>query len=660
MHKIALQKTFLEKNKLFFSCCKRNTQLLICKNFCSSNGFLSKRPMKTCDDKILSSNMSEKYENKHKLEKNLKHSTPNKTEKCSEFDSLEKISTNLANIINKKPYSLNLQSTLKAIHRNQDNYKNLSQNAKSRLLYYLSKIKSEEKLICDLRKEIAIELWKEEAHLTGNQNLKDLLIVLWSSIKLDIKDFEKQSEIILKLLNDVEKMNHHDLSSFLYCCAKISEYSDQKEILFKLFYQNETKIHQLKQTILKILNPNLPQNIIINIIWGIDKMKLANPDITNTITELITKNNIILDDNNLRILANSSIHLNITSQEYYNFIKLEYLKRFDRLDCEKVFSILRVLISSKLVNFREILSSKENDFQILLKKDPLIGAPTLAFSLANAHLHLRSTIDVLLSVSYDLVTKFRVEDLSLILYSLVVLNEMNNDFFYEGISIISKQKYEEMGKQMLNQVGQIYLELVSNQNSNKLNSFRIKENYLKIKTLLTDKILAPRQRDFSKTKDDKEFDIHNVLSSLGIQIIPEYVLEIYNIDIAIINLDLMKIISLKQRISEANDSLSLQQISSISSFNTDCQPENKIYLEIDGDSHYIPGTNIKRGGSILKIRQLGYLGYNIITITKEKCYEISQICSEKERAIALLDYLEQKLKIIAMENKNSIQDRLQK
>jgi hypothetical protein len=171
----------------------------------------------------------------------------------------------------------------------------------------------------------------------------------------------------------------------------------------------------------------------------------------------------------------------------------------------------------------------------------------------------------------------------------------------------------------------------------------LQEKYEIMKSLIVKNILIERHQEFSE-KSSGIFSVYQTLQSLTLEVIPEFITEIYSIDFGMMNVTKNSLKELRQKLLEDKftwDTVSKPHLQKTEEelLNLQKSKSDILLLEINGKHHYVGKTFRLKGSTIRKREHLIKMGYKIVSMSMKKCVMLSELQSDRERALALLDIM---------------------
>jgi RAP domain. len=480
----------------------------------------------------------------------------------------------------------------------------------------------------------------------------DLILFFSTIVKTNVYDLDLIQKMVQSIFNQLETLNHQDLSNFVYHCGRIIETSDKTGRLEEANYVRE-KVNEnqslLSTKLAELLFASTNHQQITHTIWAVDRLRLKSDIVLNNCERAFFRVKSSLSNQNFAIIVNSFTHMDHCPANVFDEIKKEILKRKDNLTIDEFSSILRAVILSKEANYMDILDKFDKKFvsSIETVSIPVLTTFLLAYTTANMN---NKTVDLIYDRIQKSLSEIDPNSLGFIVWSLAVLERYDRlELWQQALQQLSNIELNKMSGVLLRELCQGYLSLILYFRKDPGQEAKVKElttKYEQMRSILKETILIQRYLNYNPAEAIKEFDFHQITNSLGIKTIPEFVLEAYNIDYALINVNKEVIKDLKEKVSK-----NMIKFDKPGQKNEKIEPfeeikkdkENNIYVEIDGEYHYIPNTDILKGGSILKSNQLRALGYKLVIIKFHECYELSKLESIEKRALALLDLIEKNL-----------------
>ena len=509
--------------------------------------------------------------------------------------------------------------------------------------------------LIEQRKKIAKRITQFTLENFGSLHRIDVVMYLWLDYKLGIDN----NSMIQKCLEFVERnyseLVEQDISTYLFSLAKISErekhQSGPKTELAIVLKQHVQNIQpQLVESLRKIILTSKNEQHLTNMIWAIDHLQLKDEKLLEEYSKIFERPSLTLNNTNFSRIVNTITHMDYTPQSLFNYFTSEFLKRINTLSTKDFVSITRALYLSNSVVLIGLLNDIKPYIEKNLDKFTKEELVVLLVPFSNAKCNLE-TIDKLLNKIQESLTMLSKEDLCRTLWCLSVLQAPEKlNLMLEISDLIRTEDLSQMDKIELHQAAAGFLTLYLNLEKNEQNSSRIpmlKQKYEIVKEIITKQTLNIRARSF-KEKNVGDFSVYKYLQALGLEVVPECIVEIYNVDFAIFGISKENLIELEKQIKA--DSFTFQSVSEEKTskreavdLNSDEDKSNILLIEVNGRMHYIGSSNILKGSTLLKSQHLKDLGYNCISMTQMDLVKINEVEPEKERFLAFIKYIKARM-----------------
>lgn len=155
------------------------------------------------------------------------------------------------------------------------------------------------------------------------------------------------------------------------------------------------------------------------------------------------------------------------------------------------------------------------------------------------------------------------------------------------------------------------------------------------------------------------FGVYPILKVLGFRPIPEKIVDIFNIDIVIPNINSQKLREIRENLHlesaiekinrfSSNPSELSQEIEKdkvlLGNFSENIDKENSLLIELHGPNHYIKSEEFLKGGTLLKERILRKSGYKLLVFPYSECLEFTEKFSRRQIFLDLIEKIENAIK----------------
>lgn len=480
-------------------------------------------------------------------------------------------------------------------------------------------------------------------------NRLDVIMLLWASVKLGIYDKHVLDACLGYIEVNFSELVEQDISNYMFCLAKINEKSENRQNLNEIIDKHLEKMSsKIIQAVSNIFSSSQNEQHITNLIWAADRLEINEIFESKEFNDLFLTRKIHFNNTNFGIIVNSLTHVKFTSIELFEHFGLEFVKRLNTLELQEFVSILRAFCLSNATNLYDLLSRAEPYIEKNLKQ--FSHEELTAILVAFAVVKLESpVVDQLISQIHDNVKKMSIDCLCKVIWSLAILKGFQQmDFELLMLSRFPNEEISKMRKIDLTQAAQgvlSYLLYAQEQGIQNPQITALQEKYEIMKSLIVKNILIERYQEFSE-KSSGIFSVYQTLQSLKLEVIPEFITEIYSIDFGLMNVTENSLKELRQKLLEDKftwetvpKSHPHPQKTEDELLNLQKNKSDVLLLEINGKHHYVGKTFRLKGSTIRKREQLIKMGYKIVSMSMKKCVLLSELQSDHERALALLDIM---------------------
>jgi len=515
------------------------------------------------------------------------------------------------------------------------------------------------KILKNKRRELSLKLASFCLENFKSLNQLDVLMLLWSCVRMEIYSEELLKQCLEYLKNGFFLLSEKDVVTYIFSVARLVEQNgglidkvDGKCLVKKHIDEVRTR---LQKKIVDILSSSENQQHITNVIWAVDRLELyKEEEVLRKCEEVFKREGLVLNDTNFAIILNSFVHMNHVPAHVYEYFVQEFYARQKTLVPKTFTSIVRALFLSKVGDLGEVMQNSQEYIRRNLSGFSPQDLVALLLPLAIIRDYSQVTNAIITRCQENL-NRLRSDDLCKLLWALVVLEDASRvNLWYQIADRLTEREISKLGVVEMHQISQGFLSLIfyakNDSNCSKETLSLLEQKYEKTKQTIREKTLLERHEKFAEEKEGV-FSVYLTLQKLGFQVVPECIAEIYNVDFVLFEMTKERLLELEEKISKKEINLE-DSSSSIGTAAFGKGPQmlkesddksKLILIEVNGKHHFIGSTPRVKGSTYLKTHQLKALGYNYLSLSHQKLFHLSALESANERALALIQLLLQSL-----------------
>ena len=484
-------------------------------------------------------------------------------------------------------------------------------------------------------------------------NKVDVLMLLWACHKLKMENSTVLEKCLSFIAEKFDNLSEQDISNYLFCLSKkyeeITSLKDSESIKIKdLAFSHINAIKpKLLSKISQIICKSENEQHLTNVIWAVHKLKLLKIIFSSELQKTFQERRIHFKASNFRIIVNSLTELsNSEANDLFETFSKDFIKRLDTFTLEEVLSLITAFHLSQSINMIVMLNNIQGYLSRNLTKfsnEQLVSLLIPYTMVFESHTIIEAIIDRL----EQSICMLPVSNLIKIFWALTLSNDIKKiNTLLQIYKVISKKDLDTLRVVDLSQYAQGLLSLSLNLDDSNSKKAEIKRQYNNIKSILQQELSIQIHKGFSHYEFGV-FSIFKTLQESSLRVVPEFIIEIYNIDFALLNVDIDILNSVERDLKFGklkignlmNSEIKIDRLNSPSDFKHDIN--RTILIEVNGNSHYIGETAQLNRKTILKENLLDKLGYTLVSLSRLDCARIELIDSPNERALALINIIKE-------------------
>ena len=494
-------------------------------------------------------------------------------------------------------------------------------------------------------------------------NRIDVLMFLWACFKFNLNDAAVIRNCLKFIENNFNDLSERDISNYIFCLGKSYEEDSGVNGLNEASTLIQSHISKMSPNLVskisQILLKSQNQQHLTNIIWGISRLKLTQKVFTAQLRVLFIKRNLHFTNSNFRIIVNSLTSLSSEgADDIFEFFLQEFYKRLDTFTLEEITSLITAFYLSKSINLIDMFNT--TDEFILMNIKQFTNEQLLSLLIPYTQtFRTHKIIDIILNEVKPSIDNLSIQNSFKLFWGLAILDDDKKiDMSLQLYNRLSKQDYQSFRKIDLCQFAQGLLSLIlhyEEHNSTSLQLEEMKRHYEDVRCIIQSDTLMERHEEFTHN-DFGVFNMYRTFQEIGFKIVPEFIIDIYNVDFALIDVDAKFVNSAEQSIVSGSlqtglmkpDQVKIEKLTSLNDFK---HAHNRtILIEVDGRSHYIRKTQELLGKTNLKAKHLKKLGYTLISFSEEDCAHISSISDPNDRSLFIVKVVQ---RVMREQSKNA-------